>query len=51
MLLKTAHQETQSDVTDPTPKNGYQESFVLKYQQEPSVEKKYESYYCTSELW
>ena len=31
MLLKTAHQGTQSDVTDPVPKNGYQESFVTKY--------------------
>lgn len=32
MLLKTAHQGTQSDVTDPVPENGYQESFVTKYQ-------------------
>ena len=31
-LLKTAHQGTQSDVTDPVPENGYQESFVTKYQ-------------------
>ena len=49
MLLKTAHQETQSDVTDPMPKNGYQESFVSKYQPEPSVEKKHESYYILYE--